>query len=230
MVGEMENRRLEEAIELVLKHKEEMDKELYDGIHYRVLSINKGDSSMENLKRWFIIATGPGWRGGPALSLEKRKKMIASFDEWYERVVNEILPNYHGQARMDKIYEELVNIKWVGSKIATVYLRDIIYHFNIWSELRDYLYLPIDRHVRAILSNRLGENKDEVPKVSESCFTRKSRKFQKALSEIHNPRVEFDYFWYIGARFCSYYLCNFCWLKELCIKKEYLLKDDDEDR
>ena len=214
--------RLKGVIELLLKHKEEMDRELYGSCHYKMLGIERGDSSMKNLKKWFIMATGPGWRGGPPKSFEERKEMLKGFNEWYENVVSKILPTYHEQEAMDKLYEELVKIKQIGPKIATVYLRDIIYHFNVWPELRDYLYLPIDRHVRNILTDRLGVNKEEVLKEGESYLFPKNKKFQEELSRVHKPRVEFDYLWYIGAKSCSFHLCDFCLLREYCRKMEPL--------
>jgi len=208
---------LREALNIILEHKEELDAMLFEGIHYKVLGIKKGDSSKENLKKWFILATGPGWRGGPSPRLEERIKMLEQFDEWYDDVVTRVLPNYQGQRAMDEVYKGLMKIKRVGPKIAGVYLKDIIYHFGAWPSLVEYLYLPIDRHVRNLMVNKLCVfDEDEVPKVGESYFTRRNQRFQRLLDNIHRPRVEFDYLWAIGAMFCAYHLCDFCWIRHLC--------------
>lgn len=212
-----EYKTLREALDIILEHKEELDAMLFEGIHYKALDIKKGDSSRNNLKRWFILATGPGWRGGPPPRLEIRMKMLEQFDKWYDDVINKILPNYQGQNAMDEIYKRLMKIERVGAKIAGVYLRDIIYHFKVWPFLIDYLYLPIDRHVRNLIINKLCVfNENEVPKIGESYFTERNQRFQRFLNSIHTPRVEFDYLWAIGAMFCAYHLCDFCWIKHLC--------------
>jgi len=212
---------LVKALKLVLEHKKEMDRELFESVHFKVLGIKIGRDDKENLKKWFILATGPGWRAGPGLSLEVRLEMLKAFDKWYKKVVDEILPSYHGQEAMDKMVEELRNIIWIGYKIAGVYLKDIIYHFRVWPELRDYLYLPIDRHTRSIIVEKLRAfDEKDTPDIGESYFTGRSKRFQEVLSQIHKPRIEFDYFWYVGSNFCSYYLCDYCWIKELCQSKK----------
>ena len=215
---------LGEAIKLVLEHKRQIDRELWEGIHLNTLGIRKGDSSKENLWKWFTLAVGPGWRAGPAPSLDRRKNMIKEFDRWYEKVTSKILSKYSGQVAMDKMIEELVKIKGIGSKIAGVYLRDIVYHFEVWPQLKEYLYLPIDRHTKNILVHKLKAfDENHAPAVGESYFTKKNRCFQENLSQIHKPRVEFDYFWTIGSKFCSFYLCSFCWIKEVCRVKSPIL-------
>lgn len=202
-----------EALKLVLEHKEQMDRELWQGIHWSALGIQRGEVSRENLRKWFILATGPGWRAGPAPALDRRREMMVGFDRWYERVITDILPECGGQEAMDKMVEELVKIKGIGPKIAGVYLRDIVYHVRVWPQLKEHLYLPIDRHTRNILIHKLEvSDESQVPAVGESYFTERNRRFQEALSQIHKPRVEFDYFWTIGSQFCSFYLCNFCWM------------------
>jgi len=208
---------LKEAIRIVLEHKEEMDKCVFESIHYKALGIKRGDQSRENLKKWFILTTGPGWRGGPPPPYEERKVMVKEFDDWYDEVVIKILPNYDGQEAMDRIYRKFMQIKWIGPKIAGVYLEDIIYKFGVWSHLVDYLYLPIDRHVHEIMFKKLKVfSEDEVPAIGESFFTRRNQRFQAILDSIHKPRIEFDYFWVVGSTFCAYHLCDFCWIKELC--------------
>lgn len=219
----MQHEVLREALRLVLEHKSEIDNELYAGIHYRVLGVRKGDESRENLKKWFILALGPGWRGAPPPRLEKRKEAIRAFDRWYNDVRSRILVKYSRQQALNEMYKTLENILTIGPKIAGVLLRDWIYHFDIWPELKNYLYLPIDRHVRNIIINKLEACEEaEVPKAGESYFTVRNQAFQRALDEIHCPRVEFDYFWMVGNTFCSYNLCHACWLNELCKQKEPL--------
>ena len=216
---------LKSAIELVLKHKEEIDKESDASIHRVVLEIKKGDSSKENLRKWFILITGPGWRGGPPPNLEKRRRMLAQFENWYNKVTNQILPKEISQNTMDEIYRATDDIEYIGPKIAGVFLRDVIIYLGIWPQFTDFLYLPIDRHTRNVLVYKLGVfGGKEVPNISESYFTSKNQQFQEILNEVHKPRVEFDYFWVIGSKFCSYFLCDFCWISGLCKDKSSILQ------
>jgi len=212
---------LGKALSLVLDHKNELDNDLYAGVHFKVLGIRMGDDSRENLKKWFILALGPGWRAGPVPSLEKRQEAIREFDKWYDDVKLRILNKYSEQRALDEMYKTIDKIPTIGPKTAGVLLRDWIYHFKIWSELKNYLYLPIDRHVRNIIVNKLKAGEEiEVPKVGEDYLKDRNQDFQKELDEIHKPRVEFDYFWTIGNKFCSYNLCDICWLNSLCKQKE----------
>lgn len=214
------------ALKLILNHKKQMDEEFWRSIHINELGIRKRDPSKENLKKWFIIATGPGWRAGPPPSFDKRRQMIDAFNEWYDKVTTEILPSLSGQEAIDRMLMELTEINGIGYKIAGVYLRDIIYHFEIWPQFKAYLYLPIDRHTRNILIHKL-EAFDEfnVPNVGESYFTQKNKLFQTTLDELHKPRVEFDYFWVIGSKFCAFYLCNWCWIQEVCRNKSPVISN-----
>lgn len=50
-------------------------------------------------------------------------------------------------------------------------------------------------------------------------YIEKNQAFQKYLNEIHKPRVEFDYFWFIGSQFCSFYLCPIYPIREFCKNK-----------
>lgn len=159
------------------------------------------------------------WRGGPRLNLDKIDKALSDFDPVYARITGNLLPNFDGQATVDSIYNHLISdIKYVGPKISAVFLRDIVYHLGIWEELLPFLYLPIDRHVRDLLINRLGVyHESEVPGISEPFSTKKSQRFQKELAAIHSPRVDFDGLWFIGSQFCSFRkVCPACWVRDLC--------------
>ena len=156
------------------------------------------------------------------------KRILAEFDKKYEIIVQKIHAEPPSQDVTDFMYEQLIHnrkhnrgIKGLGPKIVATYLRDIIYHFGVWTSLTDYLYLPVDRHIRALFIERLQIfNSHEVPGVSESFFTPKNQAFQRALAQVHQPRVEFDYFWHIGSQFCSYILCPICWIKNFCKRKK----------
>lgn len=214
---------LTKALNLVLEHQKQIEREIWERINRRALDVTRGDASKKNLKKWFIFATGPRWRGGPPPELERRKEMLSAFDDWYEKVKDDIIPDHSGQEAMDRIVKSLSKIKGIGPKIAGVYLRDVVYRLGVWPQLEEYLYLPIDRHVRDILINKLHAfDEDGVPEVGESYFSAKNRRFQQVLDQVHEPRIEFDYFWNIGSSFCSYYLCDFCWIREVCRDKSPL--------
>jgi len=183
---------------------------------YALVGLKKGDNSKQNLKK--LLLFGMQWRGGPRLSLERINKVLSSFDECYEKITKNILPNFDGQNSTDQVYKLLMNIDDVGPKIAGVFLRDVVCRLNVWKEMLPYLYLPIDRHVRFMLINRLQVfSEKEVPRVSESYFTRKNQRFQEELRRIHTPRVDFDDLWFIGSHFCSFRkLCPVCWIRSYC--------------
>jgi hypothetical protein len=178
----MQHEILGKALTLVLEHKSDIDQELFSSTYFRALDVKRGDDGKDNLRKWFILALGPGWRAGPVPALEKRKRAIQAFDIWYSDVKNRILVNYSGQQALDEMYKTLIKIPTIGPKTASVLLRDWIYRFDIWPTFKNNLYLPIDRHVRNIIINKLNAaNETEVPKVGEDYFTPKNQNFQKEL-------------------------------------------------
>lgn len=184
---------------------------------FSLIKIRKDDDSKENLKKLLVFSVQ--WRGGPRLNLNQINKVLSDFDAVYTIITEEIFPNFNGQETADSIYEHVIfDIKNVGPKIASVFLRDIVYHLGVWKELLPFLYLPIDRHVHDILIDRLKVyDKKDVPGISEPFSTKKNQQFQKELAAIHTPRVDFDDLWFIGSQFCSFRkMCPICWIRDLC--------------
>jgi hypothetical protein len=188
---------------------------------FSLVGLKKNDSSIGNLKK--LLVFNLQFRGGPRLNLAKINSSLSDFEKAHQVVEQKILPNFNGKKSADLVYRTISspNVRQVGPKISSVFLRDVVYHLGVWQELLPYLYLPIDRHIRTLLVERLKtfEN-DEVPKVSESLFTRKNQRFQEYLASIHTPRVDFDDLWFVGSHFCSFRkLCPVCWIKDLCQKR-----------
>ena len=184
---------------------------------FSLIGLRKNDSSRENLKKLLVFSLQ--WRGGPRLSLIKINEALSDFDTVYTSITKKILPDFTGQESTDAIYKHLIfDIRNVGPKIAGVFLRDVVYHLGVWQELLPFLYLPIDRHVRSLLINRLGVYREsDVPRISDHFFSRRNQRFQTELSEIHTPRVDFDDLWFIGKHFCSFRkMCPICWIRDLC--------------
>lgn len=220
-------RNLERALEILLSHKAELDRfTIENSFLYNLIGIRKRDESKDNLKKLLIFA--PHWKGGPRPSARDIKRILAEFDEKYEIIIQKVHDEPPSQDVADLIYEQLIydpkhngGIKGLGPKIVATYLRDIIYHFGVWTPLTNYLYLPVDRHIQALFIKRLQIfDRHEVPGVSEPFSTTKNQAFQRALAQVHQPRVEFDYLWHIGSQFCSYMLCPICWIRDFCKQKK----------
>lgn len=154
--------------------------------------------------------------------MKEVNRSLLDFDATYDLITQQILPNFNGQESTDLIYRCMISdIRNIGPKITGVFLRDLVYHLGVWKELLEFLYLPIDRHVRSLLVSRLKVfQEEETPRISESYFTRKNQKFQTEMSAIHKPRVDFDDLWFIGSDFCTFRkLCPICWIRDLCINR-----------
>lgn len=211
---------LNDVITALFSHQHEIHRIPIEQQDPFVLSgLKKGDDSKQNLKKLLLFNIQA--RGGPRLSLERVNKALSEFDECYDIIAKDLIPNFDGQKTVDQIYEQLTNVDDIGPKIAGVFLRDLGGKLDVWKETLPYLYLPIDRHIRALLVERLQVFSDkEVPNISESFFTRRNQSFQKELAEIHTPRVDFDDLWFIGSQFCSFRkLCPVCWIREFCRKR-----------
>jgi hypothetical protein len=213
---------LSDVMQRLLSHRNETWKHpLEEQYPFSLVGLRRGDSSKDNLKKLLVFSLQ--FRGGPRLSLNEINESLSDFDGAYDSITKKLLPNFNGKETADSIYRCITspNVREVGSKIAGVFLRDVVYRLGVWQELLNYLYLPIDRHIRSLLIKRLKVFDDkEVPKVSESFFTKKNQRFQAELAQIHTPRVDFDDLWFIGSQFCSYRkLCPLCWIRDMCLNR-----------
>ena len=57
--------------------------------------------------------------------------------------------------KFDFLFETIRNIHLVGPKIASLFPELVVLHGKVWEELINELYVPIDRHIRAILIEKL---------------------------------------------------------------------------
>lgn len=209
------------VIERLLLHRPDTRKYPVEQQHpFSLIGLKKNDASKENLKK--LLVFGLQWRGGPRLNLKKINRALSDFDATYTIITKEVLQDFNGQETVDAIYDHMISdVKYVGPKIAGVFLRDIVYHLGVWKELLQFLYLPIDRHIHDLLIDRLNVyDKKDVPRTSEPFFTKKNQKFQNELAAIHTPRVDFDDLWFIGSQFCSFRkMCPICWIRDLCTNR-----------
>ncbi len=207
---------LKNAIEETLKHKKVFESDKNTTAY--LFGIKNGDISCSNLKRILIPAIQ--YRSGPSLNKSECEAVINDFEEKYSDI-RYLLNNGTCQEDLDKLVETVNSIYDIGPKIANVFLKDIIYQFKIGKQLIPFLYLPIDVHIKNIFVSKLQAiDREEMPKTSDKYSHFRNKPFQEELSNIHEPRIEFDMFWYIGARFCSNHLfCDICWIKEYCKKR-----------
>lgn len=117
----------------------------------------------------------------------------------------------------------------VGQKIGSLILEVLIHYGQANANLEHQLFVPIDTHVHRIFTDCLG--RDDVPSIGASIDSGKYQRFQKLLTDNSakgNPRIIFDYLWFVGKVFCGnvahnndrysrgYRLCSMCWIKDLC--------------
>jgi len=214
----MNQKILKNALTDVLKHKTIMESDV--NTMASTFGIRKGKIDKKNLKTILIPAIQ--YRSGPSLSAKECIEIMNDFENKYPEVEN-ILKNGDSQEDLDNLLDIVNSIYDIGPKIASVYLKDVIYQFKIGGQLIPYLYLPIDIHIKNIFVNKLQViDRNKMPKTSDKYSHYRNIAFQEELSRIHTPRVEFDTFWYIGSRFCSNRLfCDICWIKNYCKSKGY---------
>lgn len=208
--------RLKKCIQELLTHKKEIDN--LSKVWSTPLNIKEGILTKENLHN--ILLSSIQARAGPALNTEKCKNI---FIELNKKLDINIIKKLRGQKKLDHLYNTFNQLPYIGTKITLVILKDIIYCNKICNELVDLLPLPIDRHIRNILINKLKVfDENEVPQPSEPITTKRNKKFQEIIDKIHRTRVEFDYLWYIGYTFCSKRVaCHLCWIKDYCQEKSF---------
>ena len=222
-------RSLAEEIKNWLEKREECKyfREITKSPPFSFNSSRKDDERLPNLKK--ILVYDMQWRAFRRLPFVDVKRILREFEDVYKKITKKLLPQFYSantkeekQMIVNEIYKATIGIKQIGPKIAGVFLRDIVCYLKVWKELTPYLYQPIDRHIRELLTKYLKFfDEKEMPNVSESYFTKKSQNFQKLLAEAYTPRVTFDILYIIGANIHAFYQCDICPLKKSWCKDPY---------
>ncbi|MBA7611350.1 hypothetical protein ES703_18573 [subsurface metagenome] len=220
----MENE-LEQVIGELLKHEEDINS-FFNAWLFEPFGIKKGEVTRENFRKIFLFCvTKRGFPKSPQAYNRSIKEFDAKIDEIIKNMAN--LTKGNSKEKFDYLFKTICNIHLVGPKIASLFLELVVLHGKVWEELIGELYVPIDRHVRTILIEKLRSvNANDIPEINKpktktwwSGFYR----FQKSLTEVHAPRIHFDYLWFIGHVFCGGRIyCDLCWIKNFCKDKEVL--------
>jgi len=140
------------------------------------------------------------------------------------------IQDYVHKGCMQDLQKVVYSAPGVGQKIGSLILEVIIHYGEANSDLEPLLWVPIDRHVRRILTECLGL--DNVPGIEIKPDSAKYLDFQENLAKNTAdgvPRIYFDYLWFVGKVFCAkidankegysrgYRLCSMCWIKDYCI-------------
>ena len=109
-----------------------------------------------------------------------------------------------------EIYDELKDIKYVGDKIATLYLREICWMFEIRIK-NPALIFPVDTWVKQII-NRLKLLDEGVLSPNELKKIKDSKVKEKAIEACLNNNIDPIKFnagvWYIGTHSLEIVLKN----------------------
>ena len=156
------------------------------------------------------------------------KKMTNDFklklDEKIKEVEKNLKLGYYEKAHKI-LFDYLINIDYIGQKIANDYLNHLISVAKIfpkYPKLEDYLLQPIDIQIEKILMKKNSIVEGEIPKDPESS---KYCQFQMELKDIAEEvgikRIDFDNLWFIGHVFCRPIpICILCWINDVCEKKD----------
>jgi len=207
---------LKKAINVLLEHKKEADD--FTRSLFKFVNVRERELTIENLQKILLLDIQSRGRG--LLSPDECTDIIKKFNS---RMGIEEINRKQGKEKFDYIYRQLIRIDQIGPKIAAVFMKNMAYYLKICPELVNFLYMPIDRHIRKILLDKLKVfDEKDVPQPSEPFNTKKNKRFQEDLSAIHQPRIEFDLFWFAGSMFCNKRIaCHLCWIREFC-KEPYI--------
>lgn len=202
---------LKKAIEILLEHKKEAAD--FSNNLFAFLNIKERELTLENMQKILLLDIHS--RGRALMSQRECERIIRQFNS---KMDIEQIKAKEGIEKFNYIYEQLISIDQIGPKIAAVVMKNLVYHLKICPELVNFLYMPIDRHIRKIFIEKIKVfDEKDVPQPSDPFNTKKNLRFQRALSDIHEPRIEFDLFWFVGYTFCNKRIaCHLCWLNELC--------------
>ena len=182
------------------------------------LQIERGKITKKNL--WKLLLIDIQSRGGPKLNAAKVKKLEGKF---FRTLDLEKAKRLEGKDRFNYFYSMIVGLPRIGSKIASVFIKNMVCKFSIFPELKEHLFLPIDLHIENILVDKLKAFKRNELSKENPLKSKKSKLFQDELSKIYTPRVELDDFWYVGYLFCnkkSELVCKeLCWIRKYCQRK-----------
>lgn len=179
------------------------------------LQIEQGKVTKKNL--WKILLVDIQSRGGPKLNVANVKKLESKF---FHTLDLEKAKRLEGKVRFNYLYSIIVGLPKIGSKIASVFMKNTVREFSVFPELEEHLFLPIDVHIKNILTNKLQVFSQNELSKENPLKSKKSMLFQEQLTKIHSPRVELDALWFIGHIFCnkkSGFVCKkLCWIRKYC--------------
>ena len=182
------------------------------------LQIRKGKVTKKNL--WKILLLDIQSRGGPQLNAADIKALENKF---FRTIDLEKAKKLEGEEKFKCLYSSIVGLPRIGPKITSVFMKNMACKCSIYPKLKDYLFLPIDVHIENILTKKLQVFKGNEISKDNPFKSNRSKLFQVELSNIHNPRVELDDFWYVGYLFCnkkSELVCKeLCWIRKYCQQK-----------
>lgn len=209
---------LNEVVNELLKHKETFGME-YNKT-FSLFDIKKGVATKDNLHRIFSMCVTARRR----VSASRCKEAIRQFDEKVGEIIEYMsdLTERNAKDKHKRLFNNILGINGVGPKIATEFIKTIVYWAGIWPELKNELYVPVDKHVHNLMVKKLKVfDKNEVPDpddLKNEKWFELFENFQRTLSEIRGPRIDFDLLWFIGSHFsCKLGIyCDYCFIRKYC--------------
>ncbi len=213
--------RMRDAFCEVMRHTDTMEA-LREGVSGS-FGVRRAVAAIENL--WRIMLLDMQSRAHAKLTPQKVRRLHNRFLRDVGPVVAQIRKGREG---FEDLYKSIVELPYIGPKIASVFLRQMACQYRILPWLKAYLFLPVDTHIKTILVKRLrAVNKREISN-GNPLESPKARRFQESLSRLpwlggRWHRADLDAFWFVGYLFCSKNsgtVCSeICWIREYCCQR-----------
>jgi hypothetical protein len=153
------------------------------------------------------------------------------YNEIFDQEFSNLLTNNPNDAHK-RIFEKLVVIPEVNQKIAAMFLKFLVVYLGEFTQLKKYLFVPVDGVVLKMLKEKLQVYIGvwrQSPSITpfykrngeETAEYNRFNIFQNELNDIADQalvdRIVADGLWFVGHTFCKEYpLCSSCWINELC--------------
>lgn len=226
--------RLKSVVHLLSQKKIEIDSymEAYifrpNGIDIRSCLLNKNLIDVKKLMDFSFTTRQGGQQKSAIENYEKEKKRVLYKLGLTLRIL--INKNMEPKKRYEIALALINDIKAVGQKIASMFLKFLVYYsknFEGKAELERVLFIPFDSHVLRLLfgkvngkeTNRLNLYDESVNQATlkyernegtgVSLKDNKLVKLQRNIREdfdklrIEEPPIILDYLWYVGSMYCS---------------------------